>query len=213
MAFAGSLQGAVIFQNTQNDTTTTFTPGVAEVGDEIVLGGPERWLTSFSFEYWGTASGASFAGPVQAQVRFYLNNGPLFNDYATPGTMFYDSGLFSVPSPTERNTFLFNIENGDFAATGLYIPAISNLTWSVQFQGMGLGDQVGLDIYSPPTVGTSASDYWQKNGSWHLMTNTVAMNFAAQFEAQLTPVPEPSSFAFFALGGLGLLAFINRLRR
>ena len=119
---AGPLSATVIFDNTVNDLTTRFNPGTLEVGDEINLASTGN-LTLFSFEYWGTASGASFAGSVQAEVRFYQNTGTPFNGYPTPAaTPFYDSGLFSVPSPTPRSTFVFTA-GSDFPGGGLNLPS------------------------------------------------------------------------------------------
>ena len=207
-----------IFDNSANDLLVRFDPGTYEVGDEIMLASTERYLTDFDFEFWGTntASPTSFAGAVQARVRFYENNGALFNGYyATPGTNFYDSGWFSVASPTERSIFIFTA-GSDFPDGGLFIPmpiTTSNMTWSVQFQGMGATDSVGVDIYSPPAVGQDYPDYWQNDGTgWRLMTNGVPMDFAARFYANET-IPEPSTFALALVGGLGILTLVRRLRR
>src|ERR1035437_614434 len=161
------LRATTIFDNSSNDLTNTFEPGTLEVGDEIILlNDPARYLTNFSFEYWGTntANPFAFSGTVQARVRFYQNNGALFNGYPAPGTNFYDSGWFSVV-PTPRSTETFTV--GPDFCTGLYLPVISNMTWSVQFQGMGATDHVGVDLYSPPGIGQDYPDYWANtNGNW-----------------------------------------------
>jgi hypothetical protein len=210
------LRAATIFNNSTNDLLTRFNPGTNEVGDEILLGGPERYITAFSFEFWGinTANSNSFAGPVQARVRFYENNGTPFNGYATPGTSFFDSGWFSIGSPTSRSTAVF--QGTDFTPGGQFIPipiTASNMTWSVQFDGMGATDSAGVDIYSPPTVGGDYPDYWQYDGGgWTLLTNTVPMNFAAYMDANST-IPEPSVVTLSLVGGLGILGFAYRLRR
>jgi hypothetical protein len=85
------------------------------------------------------------------------------------------------------------------------------MTWSVQFSGMSGADSVGIDIYSPPTVGAEVGDfgdYWDFSGPT-LLTNTVPMDFAAKFEA----VPEPSTMILSLCGGLGILTLACRLRR
>jgi len=214
MAFALPLQSATIFDNSVNDLVTQFSPGTLEVGDQIVLASTERYLTDFRFEYWGTSSGASFAGAVQARVRFYENNGPLFNGYYAPGSVFYDSGWFggfdAINDYPGRATINFS-QGTDFPDGGLFIPA-DEITWTIQFQGMGTGDEVGVDIYSPAVVGGDYDDYWEYNGGWTLLTNTVPMDFAAVMYANAT-IPEPSSLALSLLGGLGILTFARRLRR
>ena len=205
-----SLPASTVSDNSVNDLTARFNPGPTEVGDQIVFAGTDRRLTLFSFEYWGAASGASFAGPVKAEVKIYRNNGPLFNGYATPGDVVFDSHLFSVPSPTARSTFVFT-EGSDWAVGGLILPD-TTMTWSVQFSGFGTGDRVGVDLYSPPVVGSDYPDYWENRvglGDWTLLTNSGPMDFGAKFEA----VPEPSAVVFSVGGGLGILALVRRLRR
>jgi hypothetical protein len=213
ISLALPLRAATIFDNSGHDLLTRFNPGTREVGDEILLGGTERYLTQFSFEFWGvnTASPTSFAGAVQARVRFYENNGTPFNGYATPSDgSFFDSGWFPVASPTDRSTFEFT-QGLDFPDGGLFIPA-DEITWSVQFQGMGATDSVGVDVYSPPVVGQDYPDYWENNGGWTLLTNGVPMDFAARMEANAT-IPEPSVAALSLIGGLGIIGMSCRLRR
>jgi len=209
-----------IFDNSVNDLTTRFDPGTNQVGDEILLAGTARYLTFFDFEYWGvnTANPSAFAGNVQADVRFYVNNGAPFNGYATPGTLFFDSGWFGGFSPTDqypyRATIAFTDWPGlDFPIGGLLITN-SDITWSVQFRGMGATDTVGVDLYSPPVVGADYSDYWQPDafGNWTLLTNSVAMDFGARMFANEV-VPEPSSLVLALVSSLGMLAFARRFRR
>src|ERR1043166_9464368 len=98
----------LIYDNAQNDLLARFNPGAFEVGDEIQLSGGARYLTNFAFEFWGETTGPAdaFAGGVTARVRFYENDGPAFHGYATPGSIFYDSGWFNIEGPTPRNTLV-----------------------------------------------------------------------------------------------------------
>lgn len=183
---------ATIFDNSANDSLSRFNPGAAVIGDQINFTGTERYLTRFDFEYWGanSANAFVFAGSVQARVIFYLNDGPEFNGYATPGTSFFDSDWFSI-KPTDRSTLVFSA-GSDFSPSGLFIPE-SQITWTVQFTGMSATDSVGVDLYSPPAVGFDAPEFWQNSGGgWQLLTNAVPMNFGARFFASQEPVPEPS---------------------
>ena len=212
-----ALNADTIYNNSTNDLMTRFPPGTLEVGDEIILAGSARYLTNFSFEFWGTntANPSAFSSTVTATVRFYLNDGPLFNGYAAPGTLVYSSGPFSI-SPTARSTLIYKA-GSDFPSGGLFLGSgpggtlLTNLTWSVQFAGMGATDSAGVDIYSPPVVGGEHTDYWEYNGvSWSLKTNSVPMDFAAVLQAS---VPEPSPVVLSILGGLGLLFWRHRLSR
>src|SRR5258708_2625551 len=139
-----TLRATPIYDNSVNDLSTRFNPGTTEVGDEILLGSTERYLTNFSFEYYGTNTASpgnlAFAGPVQARIRFYQNDGAAFNGYATPGTVIFDSDWFAGFGPTSRSTLNFSA-GSDFPLAGLYLSVSSNMTWSVQFRGMGATDE------------------------------------------------------------------------
>jgi hypothetical protein len=210
----------VIFNNRANDLVTRFNPGSTQVGNEILLA-PDtpRFLTEFSFEFWGTNTASpgneSFAGPVTAELRFYVNNGPLSSGVPSPGaTPFYDSGPLSLASigasPTARNTLVFTAGT-DFPSAGLLIPT-SDITWTVQFGGMLPTDSVGVDLYYPATVGQDYGDYWAYNGtSWTLETNSLVP--LSSFGAYMVGVPEPSTLSLSLLGGIGVLALARRLRR
>ena len=211
---------ATIFDNTSNDLGIRFNTGNYEVGDQIILAGTQRWLQTFAFEFWGTNTASpdntTFSGNVEAKVRFYQNNGPVYHGYATPAAVpFYDSGWFGGFSPTARDTFNF-LAGFDFPVEGVFIPA-NEFTWTVQFQGLNATDTLGVDIFSPPTIGNDYSDYWQNDptSGWLLLTNIVspgAMDFAAKVTANQS-VPEPSAVALTLVGGLGMLGWSYRLRR
>lgn len=188
-----SVSADTIFDNSAHDLSTRFNPGTYEVGDQLVLAGNARYLTNFSFEYWGTNTAAAgnplFSGLVQARVRFYRNDGPAFNGYASPGTCFWTSPWFAI-FPTTRNVLVFNA-GLDFPSSGIYLPS-SEMTWTVQFQGMSATDIAGIDFYSPAVTGADYPDYWQRGaggGSWSLMTNSVPTDFAATMQATLVPEP------------------------
>jgi hypothetical protein len=209
------LSAATIYNNSTNDLTLRFDPGMNQVGNEIILAGTDRYLTDFSFEYWGTSlHPGTFSGTIQADVQFFLNDGTPFNGYASPGTSLFNSGWFSVPAPTDRNTFDFSIADGDFGPGGLFLPVESNMTWTVQFRGMGAGDSVGVDLYGPPSVGQAYGDYWDLGPTgWALMTNSAAPPYANFSADMVATVPEPSSIALSVLGGMGLLIMVRRFRR
>jgi hypothetical protein len=212
----GGNWGVCIYSNSINDLQVRFNPGTLEVGDQIILAGNDRYLNYFDFEYWGAVAGnpnaTAFTGSVEARVRFYKNEGTPFNGYATPNDMFYDSGWFGGLVPTDYAPFratIYFTAGTDFPNNGLLIPA-DEITWSVQFQGMGTSDTVGVDLYSPPVIGQNYDDYWQNGGSgWTLLTNSVPMDFGARMYA----TPEPSSFVLSLVGGFGILTLARRLRR
>lgn len=219
LTIGARLNAGTIYDNTSTRVTdgsgnpVIFFP-TSEVGDEILLSttDPSRYLQTFSFEFYGTntANPAVWSGAnVTARVRLYLNDGTPFNGYPTPGVVpLYDSGAFSIAVPPPTGVATLNFAAGtDFPVGGLFLgpgpggTLLTNMTFSVQFAGLGPTDQLGLPLYSPPTVGGNYSDYWENNAGWMLQTNVFTISFGATMSA----TPEPSPVALSILGGLGLL--------
>jgi hypothetical protein len=162
------VRGEIIFDNSTGGGTNVYY-STLEYGDEVQLGGTSRVVTEFQFEYYGdfVASGIE-----SARIRIYKNDGPGVDP--TPGTLLYDSGTFAIAPGYQTRTF-----------TGLNVTVPTDLTWTVQFSGLvgGTGDEAGLIIRNPPSVGSSYNDFWLKTGgTWQLFSwngNPVA-NFAAR---------------------------------
>ncbi len=189
------LGGAVVYDNSVNDLVTRFDAGTNEVGNEIILGGEGRYLEGFSYEFWSTNLTGSplFEGTnVAVRLRFYANDGPNFNDYPTPGTLLYDSGEFGLGAgTTPRATVIYDeFDLWLYALYPLMDALPSNITWTVQFSGLGTNDQAGVDLYSPPVIGQSYGDFWLRtNGGWQLrMIPGVAMDIAARATASTNRV-------------------------
>jgi hypothetical protein len=213
----------IVFDNTANDLLARFNPSLptGEFGDQInIIPGQGTFVTGFLFQYWGE----NFSGDEQARVRFYANDGPLFGGAATPGTLLYDSGAFPIAA-TVRSTLNFdlntltveNLAPGYVQGQPLVVP--SSFTWTVQFSGVDptinplSPERAGTDIYTPPTVGSSYDDYWEKDpvNGWMTKTNQYfpQMNFNARVEA----VPEPNAIALAAGGALLFALFRSGMRR
>jgi hypothetical protein len=232
LASSAGVRGA----NLYNDTTTLVSPQYilnfpnnALIGEQIWLGtgATPMYLTNLSFEYYDPGTSQTWpAGQqtIQADVRLYMNNGPTFNGYATPGTLFYDSGLFGVQTAYAANStssadLIFNLSDLQFPATGgtaLYAnsPLPSTFTFTVTFSGMTGADAVGLPDFEPPTFGTNYGSYWYDvSGSWQLLTNSIGpVAFGVQFNGQPTPTPEPTVLCLGALGG-AMLTIMGRRRQ
>jgi hypothetical protein len=218
------VRGDVLYQNTTTGTGSVLTfPSGQQIGEQIWLGTltPE-YLTNFSFEYYSPDS--SWSGTVTADVKFYLNDGTLFNGYASPGTLFYDSGAITFPNPITQNenslsnTLVATFELADLqfvqpggAPLDPNVALPTNFTFSVTFSGLTGGESVALPIFTPTDVGTNYGDYWYDvSGNWELLTNVTPVAFGAQFNGSPEPTPEPT---VLCLGALGVAAMAAMARR
>jgi hypothetical protein len=230
-AFAVAAQGAVLYDNSTTDTGYVLVfPNNLEVGDQIWLANylTDPYLTSFSFEYY--SSNTTFSGTVTADVRFRLNDGPTYNGYNSPGSVFYDTGPFEIPTPQSvfpgTNAAVLSFSLSDIYApggplqpmtTGFQMP--SNFTITVTFQGLSVTDQAGLPSFEPPAVGTNYQNYWENDGGyWQLETNSIGgvlqpVGFAVQLYGTDQPIPEPSTLCLAAVGAALLAGFARRRRQ
>ena len=199
LIFSNLSRAEIIYQNNTGDLLTTLLPNGHEVGDEITLGGINRTLTNFTFQYT-----ANFSGTIQGQLRFYRNNGPL----GAPGTTFFDSGLFPLDSATfnGNHTLIFD---SDFGA-GLLIPT-NSFTWTIQFSGAA-ATNIGPSFYDPVTIGGNHNTYWDNTNNtpsgWVLKNNGTTNDFGAQLEA----IPEPSTIVLGFMGSLLGWGLMRRCR-
>lgn len=187
---------SIVYDNTTSSLNQSFSPGNnVEFGDQVFLSGSERRITDFSFDYF---LGTNASGNESAELFFYQNDGPS----TAPGTILYRSGTFSLASG--QQTIL---------APALSATVPNSFTWAVAFEGIDFGEQAGLILADPPSVGASLDDFWVKSsagtwGTFQVDGGATAGNFAAR----ITAVPEPTTLV---LGVLGLLAVsgFRRMRR
>jgi MYXO-CTERM domain-containing protein len=223
LAGSAKVRGDVLYQDTTQASGQVLNlPNEQEIGQQIWLGSPvPMYLTNFSFEYY---SPNIFYGSVYMDVRLYENNGSLFNGYASPGTVFFDSGYFNLTNPwyidgTNAANVIFGLSDllsGNVVNLDQNAALPSNFTLSVTVTNLGSSYTVGLPIFGLATVGTNAGDYWyESSGSWQLLTNNMGpVAFGTEFLGQTTPTPEPSVLGLGALGAAVLtLVFRRRQRR
>lgn len=206
-----STLGEIVYDNSSNDLNRTYIPTVpngTEFGDEINLGGTERVVTDFKFEYF---LGANASGNETVQLVLHANDGPLISrsnpdgtsfQVASPGTVLYTSPVLSLQT---------GFQTAD--ASGFSVTVPDTFSWTVAFNGIDAGEVAGLRVYDPPTVGSSFADFWQKNnGTWntYLFTDPAG---PANFAARVTAVPEPTTMGLGLLAGLSFLGYLGFKRR
>lgn len=167
-----ALKADIVYDNSTN-YEGKFNSSALESGDQVNLAGDARLLTGYAFEYFARFS---VTGDESARVRFYYNDGPEKDGLKEPGTVFYDSGPFTISSG-------FKTIRGE--GLDLLLDADS-FTFTIEFGGLAATEQAGLLYYNPPTVGTSGAFFWQKSGSlWEAVaTGDTGNNFVAQFVAE-----------------------------
>jgi hypothetical protein len=171
---AGVLNAELVYDNSDNfQLRINATP--FESGDQVQFDDPGRVINYFAFEYFATPSAATHG--ASAQVRLYLNDGPLgTNGFQSPGTVIYDSGPFLLQT---------NASTVEISGISLLIPG-DTLTWTVQFFGILTNERAGVLFYDPPGVGRSDDFLWQReNGEWRpiVASTNVVNNLSARFEA------------------------------
>ena len=222
LAGSAAVRGATLYQNTAFTTGQVMNlPNNAQIGEQIWLGPHAGYnLTNFSFEYYSPVS--TYTGPVQADVRLYMNDGAPTNGYNTPGPLFYDRGTFNLTDPwqvsgnnTNTATLVFQLSDllsGNAMNLNQSLVLPTNFTFTVTISGMQGADAVGLPLFDPPQVGTNAGDYWYDvSGNWELLTNSIGpIAFGAQFQGT---IPEPSVLGLGALGAAALAVMARRRQR
>jgi hypothetical protein len=204
--------GTILYSDNTVDTgnSLSFTNGET-LGQQLTINGFNALtLTNFSFELYST--NVAFSG-VNMDVTLLTNNGVAYNGYATPGTSFYDSGIFSLQSPVQTLGAGASVETLNF--TGLSISMPTNFTLAFNISGLGVNTNIAVELFGTATVGVNNGDYWLNNpnvpGGYELYTNSTPVEFGAQFQGTGTPVPTPEP-SVICLGAAGMAALMGAIR-
>ena len=183
--------------NTFNGNFFSVTNG-QQVGNEITLSSSKVSLTGFSFEYY---TPSALTGTVGVDLEFYNNNGV----GGSPGTVFYNSGVFS-PLPTAVGGTNVNYTLSDFyppLSSGFLLP--TNFTFTLTFSGLASSDVLELLLGNPPSgsIGSSTPDYWYNPGTgFQYLSNSVPADIGVDITGT---VKTPDVTATVGLIGLSLV--------
>jgi hypothetical protein len=205
--------GDVLYNDSTTDTgnSLSFVNNQA-LGQELIInnGSPFASVTSFSFDLYIPTAYESLNSATMEVYLYSMNGGVDVNGDATPGTVDFDSGSFTLSSASAVN----NVEQLTFDLTSSpYSPATVPYDFTL---AMVVNDPnntgLGVELYSPATVGGNYGVYWLDNGGWDTYTNNAIphIEFGTVFSG--TPTPEPS---VIYLGSVGMMALLGavRLRR
>jgi hypothetical protein len=188
---------AIWYDNSANflDKAYTVTGQAAEFGDEVTLALPTGAypLVDFSFELY-TKNLTVAPGVKTATLNIYGKNG------ATVGSQLFTKTI-------DLNQTASGYETITMKDINVNVP--STFVWTVSFAGLAAGEEAGLSIYDPATVGSSLNDFWLKEGATWTLKQIDNGNTPANFMARAVAIPEPSTIA---LGAIGLAALLWRRR-
>jgi len=210
-----NVKGAIVFDNTttslgQNNWQFQYLPIVGpggmwtqylysngEGGDQVTLAGTERRVNQIEIPIGVVLSSG---GTVDAQVRFYENDG--VGDPPTPGTILWDSGvIYDLPFVGGENIFTFPVPN-------ILVP--DTFTWTIYLSLTSLHTiQMGPVWYDPPTIGSSDYFSWINWGesAWRVY------HWGDNLGAKITAVPEPSTFLLLGAGLAGVGLFRRKFKK
>ena len=183
-----------VYSNTTTDTGDTVFYSVnaaSELGDQILLGGTNRVATSAMVQFFNNGS----AGTFDATLRLFQVGSPVG---AQIGGNFVVSGIVSAG---------LDVINVTFSSLNVLVP--NNLIFTLSVGNLltaGTMD-LGVDMFEPPTIGSSDNTFMIANQSGYKSLTTNNENVYFQLAAD--PVPEPASFALLG-GGMVLLLLARK---
>lgn len=185
LACGTNARADVVYDNTVAGLSLYYHPGV-EFGDQVTLGGTARVVTTFEVILY-----SAVPSTADLQGRFYANDGA----GGVPETLLWSDVL--------ANLTVAQVTVATFDLSSL-VPAVvvpDTFTWTVS---SGSAD-VGVIMYDPPLVGSSADAFWAYDTAWgeYWFSGDPVANFGARIEA----TPEPATLC---LMGAGLAGFVAR---
>lgn len=200
-AFCVTTQAGIVYNNSTT-SLGSFYQSTNEFGDQIQLDATstDRVITTVDFEYYLSHNAN---GNERAELRIYNNAIPNSASPTAIGTLIYDSGMNPITAGYNQ-----------YFVSGLGLNVSTDISWTVQFSGIETGESAGLLWYNPPTVGSSLDDFWEKTSSgWTLKRLSPSGGPIANFGAQITAIPEPSTVQFAIMSGMALLGMATYRRR
>lgn len=198
IAEAGTASAAeIVYSNTTTDTlgTLVFSTGpYSKIGDQIQLGGTNRNLEQASVQFFNLGS----AGTFDATLRFFEIGAPV-------GTQI-GSG-FQLTNLSIGTSDILNVV---FSNLNLLVP--SNLIFTIEVGSLGVGVDLGLTTFDPPTVGVSLNTTAVfETGTGFSLLNVAAPDGNPYLELRAgEAVPEPATLLLTGVTLLGVLSWRRR---
>jgi hypothetical protein len=191
----------IVYDNTTTDTLNTIVYSAGpydQIGDHVTLAGTDRSLTSATVQFFNDGNPGSF----DAILRFWNPGAPV-------GTQI--GGDYQVTGVDIENDVELNVS---FSLPDLSVP--ESLIATVQILNVSDGTDPGLDLFDPPTVGSSDNNSFivESDGSFQTASTGLGIdNLYLSLDATTvdTAAPEPSTAAM--MGSILILAAFARQSR
>jgi hypothetical protein len=181
-----------VYSNTTTDTfdTVFFSAGpYSGLGDQVLLAPGDRLATDATVQFFNNG----LTGTFDAILRLYQVGSPVG---AQIGTDFITTGI------SASNLGVFNVV---FNTAGTLVP--DALVFMVFLTNVSGGVDVGLNMFEPPTIGSSNNTFLVANTGSFAQLSTPNENVFFELNAS---VPEPGAFG--TVGG-GMIAVFLAFRR
>jgi hypothetical protein len=194
---AAAMATNIVYSNTTTDTLDTvfFSVGpYSELGDQIHLGGTDRLATSAVVQFFNNGATSTF----DATLHLYNLGSPVGSQI----------GSFTTSGITGTGGAVFNVT---FLALNVAVP--DDLIFTVSVSNIAGAADLGVDMFEPPTIGTSDNTFMIANQKGFSKLTTPNENVFFELDATTLPVPEPSVVVMVAFGIIFLLSGWNRFRK
>jgi hypothetical protein len=141
-----ALHATLVYSDTTTDTLNTVfysTGPYVEIGDQIALASTQRSANSATTQFFNNGGSA---GTFDATVRFFQVGGPVGSQIG---------GSFTT---TGNSIAAGDVLNVSWALGGVVLP--DNLIFTVSVSNLTAGLDLGLDLFEPPTVGSSSNKFF-----------------------------------------------------
>lgn len=192
IAVSATGMAATVYSNTTTDTGDTLAysaNGFTQIGDQIQLAGTQRLATQATVQFFNDGT----TGTFDATLRFFNVGAPVGSQI---GSNFVVTGI-----SINANDIL----DESWVLPGLLVPDNLIFTVSVANESAGV-DIVGLDMFEPPTIGSSDPTFAIANDGTNFVKAPTA-NEDVFFDLEATSssaAPEPATLGFAALGLLAV---------
>ena len=190
--------GTFLYSNASTDLLNTAVyggNGYSEIGDQVHLVSP-AWLTDLTVQFYAIGADATF----DAVLRFYNVGSPVGSQI---GGAFTLAGISIGAGLSQDVTF----SNLGF----LLVP--QDLIATLSVENVTGGGDVGINLFDPPTVGTSSNGFFFANdgtGLAQVSSETNMDNLYLVIGGESTPEPAVEGITF---AGLMLLVWYRQKRR